>query len=329
MITPNHFELDFLSGHEARTVSGVLDAVDAVRATGPSTVLVTSIMTDETPEGSVDVVAVSDEGAWLSRTPLLPITPNGCGDVTAAVFLAHLLRTGSAATALQRVTSTVFGDPGEDHRRRHPRDPAGRRPGPDRRAAGEVRADPAALIARAQRRCVTQNGWGSRPFPDVLGCCNGREQVSPANRGTDPASHGGPSTTTGVVPAPCERRLRVHSVDGHERNHSPGGPRPHQDLRHRSGRSTRPRRCLARARHGHVHRCHGPVRLRQEHAAQLRSRARATHGRHGRGRWRGAHRPPRERDDQAAPRTRRVRVPGVPPGARTSPPSRTSPSRFA
>ncbi len=109
VITPNHFELDFLSGHEARTVSDVLGAVDTVRSSGPSTVLVTSLLTDETPQGSVDVVAVSDEGAWLSRTPLLPITPNGCGDVTAAVFLAHLLRSGSAATALQRVTSTVFG----------------------------------------------------------------------------------------------------------------------------------------------------------------------------------------------------------------------------
>jgi len=109
VITPNHFELDFLSGQEARSVTDVLAAVDAVRATGPSTVLVTSVLTDETPEGAVDIVAVSDEGAWLCRTPLLPITPNGCGDVTAAVFLAHLLRTGSAATALQRVTSTVFG----------------------------------------------------------------------------------------------------------------------------------------------------------------------------------------------------------------------------
>jgi pyridoxine kinase len=109
VITPNHFELDYLSGRETHTVSDVLDAVDAVRFTGPATVLVTSVLTDETPEGSVDVVAVSEEGAWSSRTPLLPITPNGCGDVTAAVFLAHLLRTGSAETALQRVTSSVFG----------------------------------------------------------------------------------------------------------------------------------------------------------------------------------------------------------------------------
>ena len=37
------------AGRETRTVSDVLDAVDAVRAGGPSTVLVTSVLTDETP----------------------------------------------------------------------------------------------------------------------------------------------------------------------------------------------------------------------------------------------------------------------------------------
>ena len=113
VITPNHFELDFLAGRETRTVPDVLEAVDAVRAGaggggGPHTVLVTSVLTEETPDGEVDVVAVSDEGAWSCRTPLLPIAPNGCGDVTAAVFLAHLLRTASAETALQRVTASVF-----------------------------------------------------------------------------------------------------------------------------------------------------------------------------------------------------------------------------
>ncbi len=109
VITPNHFELEFLAGRPARTMAGLLDAVDAVRSGGPSTVLVTSVLTEETPDGSVDVVVVSEDGAWSCRTPLLPISPNGCGDVTAAVFLAHLLRTRSAATAVQRVTSTVYG----------------------------------------------------------------------------------------------------------------------------------------------------------------------------------------------------------------------------
>ena len=109
VITPNHFELDFLAARTTRTTDEVLEAADTVRAEGPSTVLVTSVLTEETPEGTVDVVVVAPDGAWSSRTPLLPISPNGCGDVTAAVFLAHLLMAGSARDALQRVTSSVFG----------------------------------------------------------------------------------------------------------------------------------------------------------------------------------------------------------------------------
>ncbi|MEJ7775234.1 MAG: pyridoxal kinase, partial [Nocardioidaceae bacterium] len=53
-------------------------------------------------------VAVSDAGAWAVTTPLLPISPNGCGDVTAALYLAHLVTSGSPAVALSRTTSSVF-----------------------------------------------------------------------------------------------------------------------------------------------------------------------------------------------------------------------------
>jgi pyridoxine kinase len=109
VITPNHFELDFLSGRTTRTLDEVLDAVDAVRDTGPRDVLVTSVLTgDSADHGSLDVVAVSDAGAWVVTTPLLPISPNGGGDVTAAVYLAHLHTTGSPADALARTTSSVY-----------------------------------------------------------------------------------------------------------------------------------------------------------------------------------------------------------------------------
>lgn len=108
IVTPNHFELDFLAGRETSTLAEILDAVDEVRERGPRDVLVTSVIHGEVPEGRLDVVAVSDEGAWAVETPLLPITPNGCGDVTAALYLAHLRTTGSAAEALARTTSSVF-----------------------------------------------------------------------------------------------------------------------------------------------------------------------------------------------------------------------------
>ncbi|MBO4160562.1 MULTISPECIES: pyridoxal kinase PdxY [Micromonospora] len=108
IITPNHFELDFLAGRTTTSLTAVLDAVDVVRATGPRDVLVTSVLHDDVPAGSLEVVAVSDEGAWAVTTPLLPISPNGGGDVTAALYLAHLRTTGSPAIALERTIASVF-----------------------------------------------------------------------------------------------------------------------------------------------------------------------------------------------------------------------------
>ncbi len=111
VLTPNHFELEFLAGGEARTADELLDAVDTVRARGPRDVLVTSVRYDDNDavhEDTIDLVAVSDEGAWAVTTPLLPITPNGGGDLTAALYLAHLLETSSPAVALGRTTSSVY-----------------------------------------------------------------------------------------------------------------------------------------------------------------------------------------------------------------------------
>ena len=108
VLTPNHFELDFLADRTTTRLDDVLAAVDLVRDRGPRDVLVTSVLHDGLSENTLDVVAVSDEGAWAVTTPLLPITPNGGGDVTAALYLAHLLETGSAPEALGRTIASVF-----------------------------------------------------------------------------------------------------------------------------------------------------------------------------------------------------------------------------
>lgn len=112
LITPNHFELDFLAGTETTNEAEVLAAVDAVRDRGPRQVLVTSVRYDdpgwEGDEQLLEMIAVSDEGAWSVTTPLLPIAPNGGGDITAALYLAHVLDTGSPAVALERTAASVF-----------------------------------------------------------------------------------------------------------------------------------------------------------------------------------------------------------------------------
>ncbi|MFD6053086.1 pyridoxal kinase PdxY [Agromyces sp. NPDC060279] len=109
LITPNQFELGFLTDTEPDTLESTLDAVDRIRATGPQTVLVTSVERPDREPGTIEMLAVDDRGAWIVQTPLLPLKANGSGDVTAALFTAHYRATGDAADALARTTSSVFG----------------------------------------------------------------------------------------------------------------------------------------------------------------------------------------------------------------------------
>jgi pyridoxine kinase len=108
VVTPNHFELDFLAGTTTTTLDGLLEAADRVRASGPSVVLVTSTILEDTPDDALDMVAVSADGAWRIRTPRLTVSPPGAGDLTAAVFLANLLDGHPLETVLARTTSSVF-----------------------------------------------------------------------------------------------------------------------------------------------------------------------------------------------------------------------------
>lgn len=108
IITPNQFELGFLTGTDPHTLEETLEAVDLVRAQGPSTVLVTSVLRPDRPEGTIEMLAVNDEGAWIVQTPHLPTKYNGSGDVTAALFASALVETGSAAEALGRTAASVF-----------------------------------------------------------------------------------------------------------------------------------------------------------------------------------------------------------------------------
>ena len=108
IITPNQFELGYLTDTEPDTLESTLASVDLIRASGPRTVLVTSVERPDRPAGTIEMLAVTDDGAWLVQTPLLPFKANGSGDVTAALFTAHLRRTADAADALGRTVSSVF-----------------------------------------------------------------------------------------------------------------------------------------------------------------------------------------------------------------------------
>ena len=118
VITPNQFELEFLTGSTVRDLADALQASDKARRLGPSTVLTTSLRRADAPTNTIEMLAVSDDGAWLVETPLLPLEVNGAGDATAAVFLAHLMRGGTPDQALAMTASAIHAVLDETHRTR-------------------------------------------------------------------------------------------------------------------------------------------------------------------------------------------------------------------
>lgn len=109
IVTPNQFELGYLSRSESRTLADALGAVKALHELGPRAVLVTSLHVDDTPADSIDLIASDETGRFRLRTPKLNLEANGAGDVIAALFFAHYLRSGKIDEALSKAASATFG----------------------------------------------------------------------------------------------------------------------------------------------------------------------------------------------------------------------------
>ena len=110
IITPNHFEFEWLCGAKTASIDQVLKAARAFMARG--TVVVTSAELADTPEGEIETLAVerAEEGfkAFRVRTPKLPISPNGTGDLFAALLVAARVRGFATPEALSHAASAIF-----------------------------------------------------------------------------------------------------------------------------------------------------------------------------------------------------------------------------
>ncbi|KIQ55411.1 pyridoxal kinase PdxY [Meiothermus taiwanensis] len=114
ILTPNQFELELLTGLSTKTLPEALEAARIVRARmhpgGPRIVVVTSLLRQGAPENTIETLAVAEEGAWLVRTPRIPLEPprNGTGDAIAALFLGHYLQTQQVAQSLEHAVSAMY-----------------------------------------------------------------------------------------------------------------------------------------------------------------------------------------------------------------------------
>ena len=112
ILTPNHFELEWLSGRRVSTLRDTLSASRALMGQGPhpSIMLVTSLRRSDAPAGTIEMLALTREAAWLVSTPELafPVAPNGTGDAVAALFLAQWHAHGDVGRALEEVAASIF-----------------------------------------------------------------------------------------------------------------------------------------------------------------------------------------------------------------------------
>jgi pyridoxine kinase len=105
IVTPNRFELEFLTGRPVGNLTDAATAAAMLRGLGPEIVLVTSL--DAVPD-RLTMLASSADGAWAVETSRLPVELNGCGDVTAALFLGRLLGGDSLPNALAATAASMF-----------------------------------------------------------------------------------------------------------------------------------------------------------------------------------------------------------------------------
>jgi len=108
IITPNHFEFEWLCGAKAATSEQMIEAAQTLLARGPSTVVVTSAELADTPDGEIETLAIQRARAWRVRTPRLPISPNGTGDLFAALLVAARVQGKDIPDALSHAASAIF-----------------------------------------------------------------------------------------------------------------------------------------------------------------------------------------------------------------------------
>ena len=109
IVTPNHFELEHLTGNKVATMADALAAARSLLK-GPRLALITSLRRADAPADQVEMVAVSHDAAWRIATPLIgfEIAPNGTGDAVAALFSAHWIESGDAPAALGKAASSIY-----------------------------------------------------------------------------------------------------------------------------------------------------------------------------------------------------------------------------
>ena len=107
VLTPNQFELGWLTAREIDDIAAARAAAEALRERGAGSVFCTSL-TAGLAADRIGTLATGAAGAWLATTPRLTKVPHGAGDLFAALVLANLLGGRDLPTVLEAAVAAVY-----------------------------------------------------------------------------------------------------------------------------------------------------------------------------------------------------------------------------
>ena len=108
IMSPNLFELEYLTDTKTQTIADVVAAAAALRARGPKVVLVTSAVGLDADASQMRMIAQDAEATWQVTTPMIDRKFTGSGDLTTAIFLTQILNGAALPQALAQTASAVY-----------------------------------------------------------------------------------------------------------------------------------------------------------------------------------------------------------------------------
>lgn len=110
ILTPNQFELTYLTGVEINSLADAHRACHQLHQRGVKYVLVTSLTRQESDPAIIEMLLSTSNESYLVATPRIemPISPNGSGDMTAAIFLAKYLETSDLVVSLEHTAAAIY-----------------------------------------------------------------------------------------------------------------------------------------------------------------------------------------------------------------------------
>lgn len=113
IITPNHFEAEYLYGKKINSLDDLKQAACFFHSQGILIVIVTSLNLKEKNKLNVEESTAflsNHQGKWLAAmpTPNIPAPINGAGDLFSALYLGHLLLTNDALASFRLALNRTY-----------------------------------------------------------------------------------------------------------------------------------------------------------------------------------------------------------------------------